>query len=138
DTIGVVKYLQSWLPPELQEKIKWLNSNITLKFKEAEVNNLVIGDTWGLCMMESFGMMSCHCCMDSCSTLTFGKGMDIPNITLVIQWQVTCKLSTVWQHFGHAVRDCALQGTALLFAEKEHFDDVYKEKQKHQQNKKRK
>jgi hypothetical protein len=64
--------------------------------------------------------------------------MDVPDIILVIQWQATCKLSTVWQYFGRAVRDHALQGTALLFAEKEYFDDVQEEKWKHQQNKKRK
>jgi hypothetical protein len=64
--------------------------------------------------------------------------MDVPNITLVIQWRVTCKLLTVWQCFGCAIRDHALQGTALLFAKKEHFDDVREEKHKHQQNKKRK
>jgi ATP-dependent DNA helicase RecQ len=64
--------------------------------------------------------------------------MDIPDIILVIQWRATCKLSTVWQRFGHAIRDCALQGLALLFAEKEYFDDVREEKWKRQQNKKRK
>ncbi|KAG1889574.1 hypothetical protein F4604DRAFT_1568887, partial [Suillus subluteus] len=42
------------------------------------------------------------------------KGMDVPNITLIIQWRATCKLSTVWQRFGHAVRDRALRGTAVI------------------------
>jgi hypothetical protein len=37
---------------------------MTLKFKEAEVNNLITGDTWGLCTTESFGMMSCNGRMD--------------------------------------------------------------------------
>lgn len=49
--------------------------------------------------------------------------MDVPDIMLVIQWRATCKLSTLWQWFGRAVRDRCLQGTALLFAEKEHFDE---------------
>ncbi|KAG1766501.1 P-loop containing nucleoside triphosphate hydrolase protein [Suillus placidus] len=108
-----------WTPGD--QKIKWFNSDMTSKFKEVEVDNLITGDTWGLCMTESFGM-----------------GMDVPDIILVIQWRATCSLSTVWQRFGRAVRNRALQGTALLFAEKEHFDDVHEEKQKRQQNKKRK
>ncbi|KAG1724779.1 hypothetical protein EDB19DRAFT_1834031 [Suillus lakei] len=121
DAIGAAKYLQSHLPPGLWGKIKWFNSDMTFKFKEAEVDNLVTGDTWGLCTTESFGMR-----------------MDVPDIILVIQWQATCSLSTVWQRFGHAIRNCVLQGTALLFAKKEHFDVVCEEKRKHQQNKKRK
>ncbi|KAG2139342.1 hypothetical protein DEU56DRAFT_735811 [Suillus clintonianus] len=54
DAMGAAKYLQSCLPPELREKIKWFNSDMTSKFKEAEVDNLVTGDTWGLCTTESF------------------------------------------------------------------------------------
>ncbi|KAG1846518.1 hypothetical protein C8R48DRAFT_565906, partial [Suillus tomentosus] len=50
------------------------------------------------------------------------KGMDVPDILLVIQWRATCKLSTLWQQWEHAARDRQLQGTAILFAEKEHFD----------------
>lgn len=49
--------------------------------------------------------------------------MDVPDIQLVLQWRATCKLSVLWQQFGHAVPDRSLQGTAILFAEKEFFDD---------------
>ncbi|KAG2035621.1 hypothetical protein BDR03DRAFT_867739 [Suillus americanus] len=35
-------------------------------------------------------------------------GMDIPDITLVIQWRATCKLSTLWQIWGRATRDWLL------------------------------
>jgi superfamily II DNA/RNA helicase len=51
------------------------------------------------------------------------KGMDVPNIELVIQWRATCHLATLWQHFGRAVRNKELMGTALLLAEKEHFEE---------------
>ncbi|KAI6115258.1 hypothetical protein EV401DRAFT_1865422, partial [Pisolithus croceorrhizus] len=50
-------------------------------------------------------------------------GMDVPDILLVIQWRATCKLAALWQRFGRAVRDRQLTGTAILFAEKDHFDD---------------
>ncbi|KAG2030606.1 hypothetical protein BDR03DRAFT_821755, partial [Suillus americanus] len=50
------------------------------------------------------------------------QGMDVPDVLLVIQWKATCKLSTLWQRWGRAVRDRELQGTAILFAEKDYFD----------------
>ena len=42
---------------------------------------------------------------------------------MIIQWRATCKLATLWQRFGRAVRSKELTGTALLLAEKDHFDD---------------
>jgi len=49
--------------------------------------------------------------------------MDVPDIALVVQWRATCNLSALWQRFGRAARNRELTGTALLFAEREHFDD---------------
>ncbi|KAI6022189.1 hypothetical protein PISMIDRAFT_108942, partial [Pisolithus microcarpus 441] len=94
------------LPHELREKIKWFNADMSASFKEAELEKLTSSETWGL-----------H------TTMSFGMGMDIPDISLIIQWQVTCKLAALWQHFSHTVRDKCLAGTALLFVEKEYFDD---------------
>ncbi|KIK26865.1 hypothetical protein PISMIDRAFT_78199, partial [Pisolithus microcarpus 441] len=94
------------LPRELRDKIKWFNAEMSMSYKETELEKLTSGKTWGLCMTTSFGM-----------------GMDVPDISLVIQWRVTCKLAALWQHFGQAVHDKQLTGTALLFAEKEHFND---------------
>ncbi|KAF8233809.1 hypothetical protein L208DRAFT_1265108, partial [Tricholoma matsutake] len=45
------------------------------------------GNTWGLFTTDSFGM-----------------GMDIPDVELVVQWKATCTLSTLWQRFGCAGR----------------------------------
>lgn len=42
---------------------------------------------------------------------------------MVIQWRASCNLSALWQRFGRAARDRRLTGTALLFAEKEYFND---------------
>ncbi|KAG0694255.1 P-loop containing nucleoside triphosphate hydrolase protein [Suillus ampliporus] len=118
DGISTAKYLRARLPPDLREKVKWFNSDMTTEFKEAEVTNFIAGDTWGLCTTEAFGM-----------------GMDVPDVALVIQWRASCKLSALWQRFGRAARDHALEGTALLFVEKEYFDDVRKDKHKHQERK---
>lgn len=51
------------------------------------------------------------------------QGMDISDISLVIQWRATCKISALWQRFGRAARDKLLSGTAILFAEKKYFSD---------------
>ncbi|KIK34578.1 hypothetical protein CY34DRAFT_26821 [Suillus luteus UH-Slu-Lm8-n1] len=84
-------------------------------------SRLTSGETWGLCTTESFRM-----------------GMNIPDITMVIQWRATCKLSTLWQRWGHAARDWQLQGTAVLFAEEEYFNDVQQERHERQDMRKRK
>ncbi|KAG1880052.1 P-loop containing nucleoside triphosphate hydrolase protein, partial [Suillus subluteus] len=121
DYIAAAKTIQKRLPSALCHRIKWFNSDMTTRFKEDELDRLISGETWGLCTTESFGM-----------------GMDVPDILLVIQWRATCKLATLWQRWGRAVRDRGLQGTAILFAEKEYFDDVQEEKRQRQETKKRK
>ncbi|KAG1802197.1 uncharacterized protein HD556DRAFT_1438249 [Suillus plorans] len=94
---------------------------MTTEYKENKVSHLTSGETWGLCTTESFRM-----------------GMDIPDIMLVIQWRATCKLSMLWQRWGRATRDRLLQGTAILFAKKEYFDNVRQERHQHQETRKRK
>ncbi|KIM63649.1 hypothetical protein SCLCIDRAFT_116855 [Scleroderma citrinum Foug A] len=106
DAIGAANYLRSHLPPELRDKVKWLNSDMTSTFKDEELAQLILGESWGLCTTDSFGM-----------------GMDIADIRLIIQWRATCHLETLWQHFGRAVRNRELTGKAVLFVEKDHFDD---------------
>lgn len=64
--------------------------------------------------------------------------MDISDIRLVIQWRASCTLSTIWQRWGRAVRNRGMQGTAILFAEKEYFDDAREMKRSHQEAQKRK
>lgn len=49
--------------------------------------------------------------------------MDVPDIQFVGQWRATCKVAVLWQRFGRAARNKALTGTAILFAEKEYFDE---------------
>ncbi|KAI5983341.1 P-loop containing nucleoside triphosphate hydrolase protein [Pisolithus albus] len=106
DSINAASFLRRRLPHELKEKIRWFNADMSARYKETELEKLISGETWGLCTTTSFGM-----------------GMDVPDILLVIQWRATCNLAALWQHFGRAVWDRQLTGTALLFAEKDHFDD---------------
>ncbi|KAG2069962.1 hypothetical protein BDR04DRAFT_975831, partial [Suillus decipiens] len=121
DSIMAAKSLQKQLPLKMHDKIKWFNSDMTTEYKENKVSHLTSGETWGFCTTESFGM-----------------GMDIPDIMLVIQWRAMCKLSTLWQRWGCAARDRLLQGTVVLFAEKEYFDDVRQERCECQETRKQK
>lgn len=57
DAIGTANYLRSHLPPELRDKVKWLNSDMTSTFKDEELAQLISGESWGLCTTDSFGMV---------------------------------------------------------------------------------
>ncbi|KAF8240354.1 hypothetical protein L208DRAFT_1210713, partial [Tricholoma matsutake] len=93
------------------DKIKWFNSDMLNIFKDGEATQFSGGDTWGLFTTDSFGMR-----------------MDIPDVELVVQWKATCMLSTLWQIFGRAGGDPALEATAVFFIEKEHFNEICKKK----------
>ncbi|KIK77553.1 hypothetical protein PAXRUDRAFT_166469 [Paxillus rubicundulus Ve08.2h10] len=116
DTISAACFIHQRLPCELRDKIMWFNANMSAEYKQTELDNLISGETWGLFTTTSFGMVS---------TVVHHhlQGMVMLDISLVIQWRATCKVAALWQHFGCAVRDQALTGTALLFAEKEYFND---------------
>ncbi|EPT01979.1 hypothetical protein FOMPIDRAFT_1119094, partial [Fomitopsis schrenkii] len=51
----------------------------------------------------------------------------VATIRLVVQWRMTCGLSTLWQHFGRAVRDLSQNGVAIFLVEPKYF---HEEKQK--------
>ena len=50
--------------------------------------------------------------------------MDVPNVTFVGQWRVTCNMDTLWQRFGRVARGFGTEGVAILFAEDKYFDDA--------------
>lgn len=52
----------------------------------------------------------------------------MPNITLVIQWRASCDLCTLWQRFGRAARDFAIDAIALFLVEPMYFDETREEK----------
>lgn len=54
---------------------------------------------------------------------TVNQGINIPDITLVVQYQVPRELSTWIQWAGQAAHDPTLQATAILIAEPSYFDD---------------
>ncbi|KAI6097930.1 hypothetical protein EDD16DRAFT_1498994 [Pisolithus croceorrhizus] len=84
DLINAACILCHFLPSKLREKIHWFNADMSTMYKEEELGKLISSDTWGLC------------------TTSFGMGMDILDILMVIQWRASCNLSALWQHFGQA------------------------------------
>jgi superfamily II DNA/RNA helicase len=51
------------------------------------------------------------------------QGIDLPDVTLVVQYRVPKELSTFIQRAGRAARNPNLQATAVLLAEPSYFDD---------------
>ena len=52
------------------------------------------------------------------------KGVDIPDIKLVVQYRVTCNLDTLYQQFGRGARSLDNEAYAVLLAEQNHFNNV--------------
>ncbi len=59
DSMSATKFLWSCFPAESQaeHKIKWFNSHMSDEHKEAEIQRLKSGTTWGLCTTDSFGLV---------------------------------------------------------------------------------
>ncbi|KIL57950.1 hypothetical protein M378DRAFT_188349 [Amanita muscaria Koide BX008] len=105
ESVEAGRYLCSLLPLEYRPCVQWFNSEMSDRFKAEETLRFANNEVWGLLATDSFGM-----------------GMDLPDIRIVVQWGATCSISTLWQRFGRCVRDPSLQGTAILFTEKENLD----------------
>jgi superfamily II DNA/RNA helicase len=138
ESIAVANFLRQRLPPEYRDMIKWFNSNMSAQFRDVEAAKLKAGDTWGLCCTDSFGMVRKIIHFYKLTNLIGAKGMDLPNITLIIQWKATYDLCTLWQRFGRAVRDLKLEGKALLLVESKYFDKTKEARANAAQEKKRK
>ncbi|KAJ7908543.1 P-loop containing nucleoside triphosphate hydrolase protein [Mycena leptocephala] len=105
DSIEAAKFLRGRLPFEYRHKIKWFNSEMSTEFKETESDALKTGKIWGLSCTDSFGM-----------------GLDLPDILLVIQWRSTCDMCTLWQRLGRAARALHLTAMGLFLVEPKRFD----------------
>ncbi|KAJ7309422.1 P-loop containing nucleoside triphosphate hydrolase protein [Mycena albidolilacea] len=105
DSIEAAKFLRRRLPLAERHKIKWFNSDMSTEFKEAASDGLKKGEVWGLSCTDSFGM-----------------GLDLPDILLVIQWRSTCDMCTLWQRLGRAARALHLTARGLFLVEPKRFD----------------
>ncbi|KAG6875408.1 hypothetical protein C0992_003988 [Termitomyces sp. T32_za158] len=121
EAIAACRKISLLLPKEYQNKLRWFNADMSDTYKDEEAAKILSGDTCGLFSTESFGM-----------------GMDLPDIRLVVQWHVGCTMATLWQRFGRAGRDRSIEATAVLLAEKEYMDEFRKKKLAREATKKRK
>ncbi|KAJ7733400.1 P-loop containing nucleoside triphosphate hydrolase protein [Mycena maculata] len=94
ESLAAAQYLRGLVPIEVRDKIKWFNSEMSPEFRAEESDRFDEGLNYGLSCTESFGM-----------------GIDLPNITLVIQWRASCDMSI-----------------ALFLVEPMYFDQTKEEK----------
>ncbi|KAF8192846.1 P-loop containing nucleoside triphosphate hydrolase protein [Mycena galopus ATCC 62051] len=111
ESLAAARYLRSLMPLAFQDKIKWFNSEMSPEFRAEESDKFNEGVNYGLCCTDSFGM-----------------GIDLPNITLVIQWRASCDMCTLWQRFGRGARDPKCTAIALFLVEPMYFDETKEEK----------
>ncbi|EPQ53958.1 P-loop containing nucleoside triphosphate hydrolase protein, partial [Gloeophyllum trabeum ATCC 11539] len=100
-----VKHLRNRLPGGVRGKIKYFHSVMTPHYRTAEYEALRDDQIWGLCVTDSFGM-----------------GLDIPDIKVVVQWKATCNITTLWQRLGRAARGYGQEGIGIILVPPNLFD----------------
>ncbi|EJF62758.1 P-loop containing nucleoside triphosphate hydrolase protein [Dichomitus squalens LYAD-421 SS1] len=110
DSVRAAEILQKRMPREERNRIVWFNANNSHEFREESTREYQEGKLYGLYCTDSFGM-----------------GVDISDIELVVQWRTTsrctCDLDSLWQRFGRAARDPSRTALAVLFVDPKHFDE---------------
>jgi superfamily II DNA helicase RecQ len=140
------KFLQARVSQELRQKLPWFHAGMSKFFRIEEVENLrgVTGDgneIWGFEATDSGGLVSLGLFVSyQVVFLPVKKGLDIPDISIVVLWRVPDSLNTIVQRFGRAVRNYALQGVAILIAEPSWFyeEQIRLQQMRKQRQKKRK
>ncbi|EKM49479.1 uncharacterized protein PHACADRAFT_106922, partial [Phanerochaete carnosa HHB-10118-sp] len=110
EAMAAGEFLQRRLPLEHCEKILWFHSDMSDKFKAEALEKLRTREIWDLCATDSFGM-----------------GVDLPDITLVIQWHTRCDLVTLWQCLGREAHNGHLASIGLIFVEDKYFESEEKD-----------
>ena len=112
------EYLCERLPPKLRDKVKWFHSRMTDEFCEDKIHALLVGDVFGHVATDAIDLIFL---LHKLNILL--QGIDLPDVTLVVQYRVPKELSTFIQRAGHAAHNPNLQATAVLLAEPSYFDD---------------
>ena len=55
--------------------------------------------------------------------LTTMQGMDLPDVSIVVQWKATCDMCMLWQRFGRGARGSGQTATAILLVEKKDTEE---------------
>ncbi|KAI0674174.1 P-loop containing nucleoside triphosphate hydrolase protein [Trametes maxima] len=106
ESIQAADVLRRRLPSVSRYQVLCFNSDTTASLREQVTAEYMSGELWGLYCTDSFGM-----------------GVDIEDVELVVQWKVTCDLDSLWQRFGRAARGPGREAVAVLLAEPKYFDE---------------
>ncbi|OSX62962.1 hypothetical protein POSPLADRAFT_1109487, partial [Postia placenta MAD-698-R-SB12] len=107
ESIKAAEMLRARLLPKERTKIRWFNARMSPEFREDGTQHFKDGDVYGLCVTDSFGM-----------------GVDVTDIEIIVQWQMSCDMNTLWQRFGRAAWDQSLTAIAILLVEAKYFDEA--------------
>jgi hypothetical protein len=73
ESVKTTMHLKSLLPKQYYNKVNWFNSEMSPTYKIEEFERYVKGETWGLCMTDSLGMVS-STLLNMCPRLTQDRG----------------------------------------------------------------
>ncbi|KAF8835722.1 hypothetical protein BDN67DRAFT_912477, partial [Paxillus ammoniavirescens] len=88
--------LHTDLSPHLRDKIIWFHFGMTMEFHIEAIEKLRWGEIWGICCTDAAGM-----------------GLDLRDITLIIQWGYTASLCTLMQRLGRGTRDPSVTAVGI-------------------------
>lgn len=134
------EFLRQRLPAALRDKIVWVHADMTRGFNERALANLRDGSIYGIVCTDVAGMVSAIATPTrSYLTRCLTQGIDIPDVELVIQYQVPSKFCMLFQRFGRGARHPLHWAFVVLIAEPKYFDREGSERQasKQQANRKR-
>ncbi|OJT02516.1 ATP-dependent DNA helicase Q-like 1 [Trametes pubescens] len=106
ESLQAADVLRKYFAPEDKYKLLCFNSDVTAGLREAATEEFKAGKLWGLYCTDSFGM-----------------GVDIADIELIVQWKLTCDMDSLWQRIGRAARGPGTEAVAVIIAEPKHFDE---------------
>ncbi|EMD35389.1 hypothetical protein CERSUDRAFT_21069, partial [Gelatoporia subvermispora B] len=109
---ATTRHLRSRLPEHLQHKVKYFHSLMSDKYRDDQLEAIKNGDIFGMCVTDSFGM-----------------GLDVSDIKIVVQWKLPKNINTLWQRFGRTARGFDVEGFAIFIYEKTYCDDEMKGRQ---------
>ncbi|KAG8723808.1 hypothetical protein FRC09_001710 [Ceratobasidium sp. 395] len=92
------KVLRSRLPVELQDRVVWVHAEMSSGFNERAMEKLKAGEL-------------------------FGVGIDIPDIDLVVQYQLPQKFCILFQRIGRAARGYGRTARVVIIADPRYFDN---------------
>ncbi|KAB5595270.1 hypothetical protein CTheo_1348 [Ceratobasidium theobromae] len=101
------KFLRKRLPRPLQGRVVWVHSDMTAHFNQHSMEKLKSGELYRVVCTDVAGM-----------------GIDIPDIDIVVQYQLASKYCTISQRFGRAGRNPTRKAKSVLLVEPKYFDDT--------------